>query len=163
MGGSGAIVDCAAWLKVCVTCDRYAADGGAVGRTLADTLERGLQRTPLAALQLRRVECLSGCRRPGNVVLGGLGRSNLRFHDLAPRDTEAILALARAFATGAEDADLLRDCLRGRLAAHVPPFDRRPARGVRDLPTRQADRERRHRHRGENDVQHAAEECPRPR
>lgn len=112
-----------AWLKVCVSCDRYAgtSERSGIGAKLADALAPALkQLTDSGRLALRRVPCLSGCRHPGNVMLGASGRAKLRLASLSADDAEALASLAARYAAGEPALDDWPVQLRGRLAAVMP-------------------------------------------
>lgn len=109
------------WMKVCVTCDRYAPGQGQIGETLADAVER--MGAALSAT-LRRVPCLSGCKHPGNVALGGLSRWQIRLCGLRPENAADIVVLAERYVrapAGALPVEHWPVALRGKLAVLVPP------------------------------------------
>lgn len=114
-----------AWLKVCTTCDRDDDRPGSIGEALADAVEAAtaaLRRT--AALDFLRVPCLSGCRNPGNLALGGTGLTKLRLHRLTSEDAGAVARLASLYvgsARGEVPAAIWPQALRGRLATIIAP------------------------------------------
>lgn len=128
METSGRSLEVKAWLKVCVTCERSATGSQTApsrGERLAGAIELHLQDQSFAnSLALRRVPCLSGCRHPGAVALGASGKCQLRLHDIAYADAEAVVALARAFllsSDGELPPDDWPERLVDRLATMVRP------------------------------------------
>jgi predicted metal-binding protein len=114
-----------AWIKVCTTCDRHATPPESIGAALADAVEvatAALRRTN--SLDFLRVPCLSGCRNPGNVALGGTGRTKLRLHRLKVDDAGAVARLAELSlgSVGGEIPERIwPQTLRGRLATIIAP------------------------------------------
>jgi predicted metal-binding protein len=116
------------WLKVCVTCDRFA--GAVAGETgdgekLAARIEAALEKHEGSdAFALRRVPCLSGCKHPGNVAVGATGRAKFRFHNLGQESAETVAAFAydrwRANDEIVGPDDVPRE-LRSHLAATILP------------------------------------------
>jgi predicted metal-binding protein len=87
-------------LFVCTTCARdVPAAGPTRGRQLADALRAA---SADAALTIREVACLNGCRSPCNVALRGLRRWTYRFSRCTLDDIEALLAVARAYWAAAD-------------------------------------------------------------
>ncbi len=109
------------WLKICVTCDRYAPRQGQIGGALADAIE---QLGTALTMTLRRVPCLSGCHHPGNVALGGVSRWKIRLHGVNTGDAAGIAALANRYArspTGELALESWPPEIRYKLAVVVPP------------------------------------------
>jgi predicted metal-binding protein len=117
------------WLKVCVTCDRFAsAVSGEMGHgeKLAARIEAALEKHEGSdAVALRRVPCLSGCKHPGNVAVGASGRAKFRFHDLGLECAEIVAVFAhnrlRANDDNVGPGDVPGE-LRSHLAAAILPY-----------------------------------------
>jgi predicted metal-binding protein len=115
-------------LFICRTCPRpeeIRSDRPAAGSGLriAEALEAGFALNG-APLVMRRVECLSGCRRPCNVRFSGRGKASYWFHVLKPSDAADIDAFARLYATSADgcvEDNALPSALKQALAAKIPP------------------------------------------
>ena len=86
-------------LKICRTCDRYAPDAGAVGSQLAAAVARAMTAEALDSLSLLAVECLSGCKHPGQAMISGNGPT-LRFAGLTSDDARILIDRALAYAAG---------------------------------------------------------------
>lgn len=109
------------WMKVCVTCDRYASNQGHVGEKLADAIE-GVGAA--VSTRLRRVPCLSGCKHPGNVALGGPARWKIRLHGVRRENAADVVVLAEHYARapgGELPVERWPVALRDKLAVLVPP------------------------------------------
>jgi len=89
-------------LSVCRTCRRHEGREPGVetlGECLADRLAALLADSSLEGhLVLRRVDCLSGCRQPGNVSLSAYGKLKLRFNRVGPDHAKQLSILARLYA-----------------------------------------------------------------
>jgi predicted metal-binding protein len=116
------------WLKVCVSCDRFATAascGPNYGERLADRVAAALNEDKRQhQIMLRRVPCLSGCKHPGNVAVGATGRTKFRFHNLGLECAQAIVAFAtqRLLPNCDEaDGDTISLELKGHLAAIMAP------------------------------------------
>lgn len=91
-------------LKVCRTCDRHAANPGASGAALAAAVAREMPDDAHEYLSLLTVECLSGCKHPGQAMVSGAGLP-LRFGGLTPADAAALVAQALRYAASARRND----------------------------------------------------------
>jgi predicted metal-binding protein len=116
------------WLKVCVTCDRslrLAPGEQGHGAQLADQVAAELNDQARAQnIILRRVPCLSGCKHPGNIAVGAMGRASIRFHDLGLKSAGAVVEMATQFLArgdGIWDDDDIPQELNGHLAAMILP------------------------------------------
>ena len=96
-----------------------------LGRQLADAVADAIAANGLeAAIPLRHVSCLNGCKSHCNVALRGDRKFNLRFSHLRPTDAEAVLAIARAYVeneTGNVPEDDWPAALHGKLTVRTPP------------------------------------------
>ena len=110
------------WLKVCVTCDRSTSlesDQLGHGAELADRIGVVLRDQDLTSqITLRRVPCLSGCKHPGNIAVGAMGRASIRLHNLGLESAGAVVELAMRFMTHSEDA-LNNDVIPHELNEHL--------------------------------------------
>lgn len=90
-------------LKVCRTCDRYAAAPGASGSDLVAAVARAMPPEAAQSLSVLAVECLSGCKHPAQAMVSGNGPA-LRFSGLTSGDARALIERALAYAAGPPDA-----------------------------------------------------------
>ena len=113
------------WLKVCITCDRYAKQQADVGAPLADALSDATDKLiGEGVLTFLRVACLSGCHNPGNIALGAHGKTKIRLHGLTIGDLQGLTKLTTLYAaspTGVIPASLWPEQLQGRLATSIDP------------------------------------------
>jgi predicted metal-binding protein len=116
------------WLKVCVTCDRSARlepDQLGHGAKLADRIGGTLHDQGVSSkITVRRVPCLSGCKHPGNIAVGAMGRASIRLHNLGLERAGAVVELAMRFMAHSEGAlndDVIPHELNGHLAAIILP------------------------------------------
>ncbi|HQS68546.1 MAG: hypothetical protein B7Y36_08645 [Novosphingobium sp. 28-62-57] len=114
------------WLKVCVTCDRTVPTGPGQkghGAQLADCIETVLQDRAVAGnITMRRVPCLSGCKHPGNIAVGAMGRATIRFHNLRPEKARVVVEMAARFQArgdGSWDEKAIPEELNDHLAAVI--------------------------------------------
>jgi len=83
-------------VRVCVTCDRYykGPDELSRGHSLAHHLQQSLAPDICAGIVIfRRVECLSGCRRPANVEVNLRETFAIRLADLRVCDSSHVTSL----------------------------------------------------------------------
>jgi predicted metal-binding protein len=116
------------WLKVCVTCDRshrLAPGEQGHGAQLAEHVAAVLKDQDVGGnIALRRVPCLSGCKHPGNIAVGAMGRASIRFHDLGVKSAVAVVEMAKRFLARGDcllnDGDIPEE-LNGHVAAMILP------------------------------------------
>jgi predicted metal-binding protein len=115
-------------LYVCLTCRAEGADPEAErpGARLHAALAAALGRPDAPALRLVGVECLSNCRRPCTLALGGPGRWTYVYGDLDP-DTQmdAILDGVARYAAAPDGLVPWRErpvIFRKGAVARVPPL-----------------------------------------
>jgi predicted metal-binding protein len=116
------------WLKVCVTCERslqLAPGEQGHGAQLANHIAAALKDQAGAQnIILRRVPCLSGCKHPGNIAVGAMGRASIRFHNMGLKSAGAVIEMATrllACGDGTWDDDDIPQELNGYLAALILP------------------------------------------
>lgn len=89
------------WLKVCVRCDRYGsalADAERPGKKLAQELERLLSAEGLDHhISLRRVDCLSRCLHPCNVMIGSNRRIKIKIRSSSMNDAKEIVRITKEY------------------------------------------------------------------
>lgn len=134
-------------LSVCVRC--RGGDGGddadpRLGARLADAIEAELTGGAWSggAFDLRRIRCMSQCRRPCVVAFSHPRRFTYLFGDLAPATDAGAVAAAFSLWLSRPDGYVTRDerpaPLRAGILARIPPLCRRHelVTAVRRLPDR---------------------------
>ena len=100
-------------------------DGKRQGTFLLDAVQALIEAEPLpAALRLRAVYCLNGCKSPCNVGFRAAGKHHVRFSHLTPENAADVLAYARAYRASA-DGDVPEhetpEAMRGKMTVRTPP------------------------------------------
>lgn len=113
------------WLKVCITCDRYANRQTMIGAPLADALSHGTEQLRAdKSLVFLRVPCLSGCHNPGNIALGAHEKIKIRLHNLTTNDLPALIKLVTLHVDspiGFIPLSSWPEQLQGRIATTIEP------------------------------------------
>src|SRR5262245_63104901 len=81
-------------VSICTTCKT--ADGILVGPDMFEAVKAAADRTG-ADLQLRRVQCLSVCKRPTTVAVSSSGRYTFLFGDLQVEAADDLLSFVLAY------------------------------------------------------------------
>ena len=111
-------------LHICLTCIRdhpLTVGESSLGRQLFNTIKQAHNG---AAIELRTMHCLNGCRNPCNAAFRGEGKFSLRFSRLVPADAPALLDFAILYAAcsdGVVAESEWPQSLRGKLSARTPP------------------------------------------
>ena len=119
----------AATFYVCRSCVWSEAarerDGKRQGTFLLEAVQALIEAEPLpAALKLRAVYCLNGCKSPCNVGFRAAGKHHVRFSHLTPENAADVLAYARAY-RASTDGDVREEetpqAMRGKMTVRTPP------------------------------------------
>ncbi|MBI2801186.1 MAG: DUF1636 domain-containing protein [Gammaproteobacteria bacterium] len=113
-----------ALIFVCGTCDRDKPEmrtkaGAALANAILAKLAAGS-----SPMQVRKVACLNGCRRPCNAAFRGHGRWTYRFSQCAPSDVDDLVAFGTRYwqtAQGEVSDQVLPPTLRAKLSVRTPP------------------------------------------
>ena len=123
-------------IYVCRPCDRDAPPGSPAqlaGQRLTHACGSAIASRPDCDLIVREVDCLNGCPQPCNVSLRGARLPTLRFSQVVTDDIPALLDLALRYWTPDRRSDIqesIRDTLRAKLTAYIPPVLIVPAPSV---------------------------------
>jgi predicted metal-binding protein len=101
-------------------------DGKRQGTFLLEAVQEMVDEEPLpAALNVRAVYCLNGCKSPCNVGFRAPGKHHVRFSRLTPENAADVIAYARAYQanpTGDVPEDEAPEAMRGKMTVRTPPI-----------------------------------------
>ena len=111
-------------LSICRTCPRDTSETGQFGIELREALANELSGE---AIQIMMVQCLGGCRKPGNVAFDAPDKVRIRLSDVTLKDANWLLNSALSYVrAGARlpSTDLFPQALQGKISAFSPKMAR---------------------------------------